>query len=130
MVTVQDSFAFYSESATQTSSPVYFGTLEDDNLSVNVWLCSYTVTARTKFGAPFFIPSCLLSLCCVVPNIGYSAQRKEQCLASLLLIFIIVRQRVRGSMRFRNPRLVAMVSERSEDTIPASRGFLNRVDPI
>ena len=27
----------------------------DDNLSVNVWLSSYTVTARPKYGAPFFI---------------------------------------------------------------------------
>ena len=43
---------------------------------------------------------------------------------------IIVRQRVRGSTRFRNPRPVAMVSERSVDTIPAGRGFLNRVDQI
>ena len=51
----QNSFAFYSESATQTSSPVYSGTPEDDNLSVNVWHCSYTVTARPKFDAPFFL---------------------------------------------------------------------------
>ena len=48
-------FAFYSESATQTSSPVYSGNPEDDNLSVNVWLCSYSVTASPKFGAAFFI---------------------------------------------------------------------------
>ena len=33
-------------------------------------------------------------------------------------------------MRFRNPRAVAMVSERSEDAIPTARGFINRVDPI
>ena len=41
--------------------------------------------------------------------------------------YIIVRQRVRGSTRFRNPRPVAMVYECSEDTILAGQGFLNRV---
>ena len=46
------------------------------------------------------------------------------------MLYIIVRSRVRGSTRFRNPRPVAMVSERSEDTISTARGFINRVDPI
>ena len=57
----------------------------------------------------------------------------HQCISSILIpcgYYIIVRQRVRGSTRFRNLRPVAMVSEHSEDTIPAGRGFLNRVDPI
>ena len=31
---------------------------------------------------------------------------------------------------FKNPRPIAMVSERSEDTILTGRGFLNHVDPI
>ena len=55
---------------------------------------------------------------------------KTNFFSQMTEIYIIVRQRVRGSTRFRNPRPVAMLSERSEDTIPAGRGFLNRVDPI
>ena len=36
-------------------------------------------------------------------------------------IYIIVRQRIRGSTRFRSPSVVAMAT---------ARGLLNRVDPI
>ena len=44
--------------------------------------------------------------------------------------YIIVRSQVRGSMRFRNQRAVAMASERSEDATPTAWGFLNCIDLI
>ena len=87
----QDYFAFYSEPVAQTSKLIVYCPPEDANPSVDDGLCSDTVTARAKSGAPFCsllsLQLCLLSPSCVVPSIEYSSREKEQCLASSLMAF-------------------------------------------
>ena len=80
---------FYSEPAHQKPALVVSGTREDANPSVNDKLHSYSASEiwRTVLS---LVPLqfCLLSPSCIVPDIGYSAQGKEQYLASPLLVFI------------------------------------------
>ena len=78
---------FYSEPANQKPKLVVSGPQKDANPSVN----GCTVTARPRFGArfDFSAPSVLLAVVdWIVPDIGYIAKGKEQCLASPLLVFI------------------------------------------
>ena len=95
------------------------------------WPCRDEVRATLPKVFRKDFPQYVANIDCTEIFIEWSSDLKAQAQTwSQYKHHIIVRSRVRGSTRFRNPRAVAMVSERSEDTIPTARGFLNRVDPI
>ena len=86
-----DLFVFYSEPTHQKPALVVPGTREDANPSVNDKLHSYCYSVSEIWRTVLsLVPLqfCLLSSSCIVSDIAYSAQRKEQCLVSPLLVFI------------------------------------------